>query len=135
MMFFHKAVGVEDVLRFIRPKLQAMLNNAKYGVDVEIKEHTKTRTTDQNRYLWAIYKNIVEFWNATGFIPDGLQLRFITSDFLHEYFKARFDLKTTTKMSTAEFTKYTDGIQQLMIEQTKGAYEPIYPENTFQELY
>lgn len=65
---------------------------------------------------------------------DGLKLRFLSSEFLHEYFKARFDLKTTTKLSTAEFMNYTDSIQNLMLEQTFGHYDPIYPEERFQEF-
>ncbi len=133
-MFFHKSANINGILELIRPKLAAVLSDASYGVDVEIKNHVRTRSTEQNRYLFAIYKHIVEFWRETGFAPDGLRLRFITSDFLHEYFKARFDLKTTTKMSTAEFMNYTDGIQNLMIEQTKGAYDPIYPEERYQEF-
>ncbi len=134
-MFFHKSASIDGILELIKPKLAAVLNNASYGIDIDIKNHVKTRSIEQNRYLWGIYKHIVEFWNETGFVPDGLKLRFITSDFLHEYFKARFDLKTTTKMSTAEFMNYTDGIQQLMLEQTKGVYEPIYPDEHYQEFY
>lgn len=133
-MFFHKSANINGILELIRPKLAAVLSDASYGIDIEIKNHVRTRSTEQNRYLFAIYKHIVEFWRETGFTPDGLHLRFITSDFLHEYFKARFDLKTTTKMSTSEFMNYTDGIQNLMIEQTKGAYDPIYPEERYQEF-
>lgn len=133
-MFFSKGADINGILELIKPKLAVVLNNANFGIDIDIKNHSKTRSTEQNRYLWSIYKHIVDFWVDTGFIIDGLKLKFINSDFLHEYFKARFDLKTTTKMSTAEFMQYTDGIQNLMIEQTKGTYDPIYPENHYQEF-
>ena len=121
-MFFHKAADIDGILKYIRPKLEAILQNSKYGVDIEIKKHSHPRSLKQNKYLWAIYKHIVEFWESTGFIVDNLPLRFVTSDFLHEYFKNRFDHRTTTKMTTAEFMNYTDSIQNLIIEQSKGEY-------------
>lgn len=37
-------------------------------------------------------------------------------------------------MDTAEFMNYTDSIQNLMLEQTFGHYDPIYPEERFQEF-
>ena len=131
-MYFPVGSDINGILRFIAPKLQAVLNGAKYGVDIDIKNHVRNRTLEQNRYLYAIYKHIVEFCEQYKFMPDNLNIRFINSDFLHEYFKARFDVKTTKKMSTKEFTEYTDKIQLLMIEQTKGLYDPIYPEDRFQ---
>ncbi len=119
-MFFHKAANIDGILLFIRPKLEATLNSSKYGIDIEIKKHSQTRSLEQNKYLWAIYDHIVKFWKSTGFIVDNLPLRFVTSNFLHEYFKNRFDHRTTTKMTTAEFMNYTDSIQNLIIEQSKG---------------
>lgn len=133
-MFFHKSANADGILTLIKPKLEAVLSNAKYGIDIEIKNHAKTRSLEQNKYLWAIYKHIVEFWESTGFIVDNLPLRFVTSDFLHEYFKNRFDHRTTTKMTTAEFMNYTDSIQNLIIEQSKGEYDPIYPDGNYQEF-
>lgn len=130
-MFFHKAADIDGILRFIRPKLAAILNSCKYGIDIEIKEKKKGRSTDQNRYLWAIYNNIVEFYYQTGFIVDELPLRFINSDILHEYFKARFDVKSTAKLSTIDFMNYTDRIQNLITEQSKGEYNPIYPDDSY----
>lgn len=133
-MFFHKSADINGILEHIKPKLVAVLSNATYGIDIDIKNHARIRSSEQNRYLFAIYKHIVEFWQDTGFIVDRLPLRFVTSDFLHAYFKSRFDLKTTTKLSTTEFMNYADSIQNLMIEQTKGAYDPIYPEERYQEF-
>jgi hypothetical protein len=63
---------------------------------------------------------------------DDLPLKFVTKDFLHEYFKLRFDVKTTKAMSTKEFAEYVDKIQLFMINQTNGIYEPIYPEDRYQ---
>jgi hypothetical protein len=132
-MYFPVGSDINGILAFITPKLKAVLNSAKYGVDVDIKNHIKNRTLEQNKYLYAIYKHIVEFHQEHDtFMIDNLPLKFISSDFLHAYFKARFDVKTTTKMSTIEFTEYTDKIQLLMINQTNGIYDPIYPEDRYQ---
>jgi hypothetical protein len=129
-MYFPKSADPKGIINFIYPKVCEVLNNSKYGIEIEVKEKKKKRSLEQNKYLFAIYKNIVEFWYATGFIVDSLPLKYITSDFIHEYFKNRFNLKTTTKLSAIEFSQYVDGIQNLMVEQTKGDYEPIYPDNT-----
>ena len=131
-MFFPQGATADNILNMIKPKLEAVINGAQYGVDVDIKKHTRKRSLEQNAYLWGIYGHIVKFYDDTGFVPDNLPVKFINSDFLHEYFKSRFDIKTTTKMSTAEFASYTDKIQHLMLEQTGGEYDPIYPEQTYQ---
>ncbi len=131
-MFFHKSADINGILELIKPKLTCILSNCKWGIDVTITEHQKNRSLEQNKYMWAVYKHIFKFWEETGFIIDNLPLKKICSNFLHEYFKARFDLKTTTNLSTTEFIAYLDGIQQLMIEQTQGHYDPIYPEERFQ---
>lgn len=131
-MYFPQGATADNILFVIKPKLEATLNSAQHGVDVDIKKHIRRRSLEQNAYLWGIYSNIVKFYDQTGFIPDNLPVKFINSDFLHEYFKMRFDVKTTTKMSTADFAKYTDQIQKLMLEQSKGEYDPIYPETAEQ---
>lgn len=131
-MYFPQGATADNILSMIKPKLEATLNGAQHGVDIDIKKHIKKRSLEQNAYLWGIYSNIVKFYEQTGFIPDNLPVKFINSDFLHEYFKMRFDVKTTTKLSTADFARYTDQIQNMMLEQSSGEYEPIYPEQTYQ---
>lgn len=81
-MFFHKSANAEGILTLIKPKLEVVLSNAKYGIDIEIKNHAKSRSLEQNNYLWAIYSHIVKFWQDTGFIPDGLRLTAFTRPIL-----------------------------------------------------
>lgn len=138
-MFFPQGATADNILFMIKPKLEALINGSAHGVDIEMRKHIKKRTKNQNDYLWAIYKNIVEFNKQAGlsaenggYLPDHLMLKFINSKFLHLYLKARFDIETTTKLTTTEFAQYTDSIQNLMVEQSKGAYDPIYPETTEQ---
>ena len=133
-MYFTQFADVDGIIRMIRPKISALIANSPRGITIDVKKTQRNRTTEQNRYLFAIYKHIVEFYNQTGFIPDNLPINGINSDFLHQYFKARFDVKETKNMNTVEFCAYTDKIQLLMIEQTKGEYDPIYPEEPFQTM-
>lgn len=133
-MYFAQYADADGICKLIKPKIAALLANSTNGISIDIKKYQRNRTTEQNRYLWAIYKHITEFTAQTGFMPDGLNLKFINSDFLHEYFKARFDVKETKKLSTTKFCTYTDNIQNLMIEQSKGEYDPIYPKQPFQTM-
>lgn len=133
-MYIPASANISGILAYLKPTIEAVMNSSSLGIDVEIKPHRKKRTLPQNDFLWAIYQHIVDFWNETGFTPDNIQVRFINSDFLHEYFKARFDVKTTTKMTTSDFSNYVDKIQLLMTEQTSGEYQPIYPESTYQTM-
>lgn len=133
-MNFPKSANIDGILAFIRPTIEQVLNSAKYGITIDVRPQVRRRSLEQNSYLWSVYSNIVKFWESTGFMPDGLKLNYINSDFLHEYFKARFDIKTTTKLTTAEFCEYTDKIQHLMTEQSKGNYDPIYPDQPLQEI-
>lgn len=133
-MYFSQYADVDGIIRMIRPKISALIANSPRGITIDVKKTQRNRTTEQNRYLFAIYKHIVEFYNQTGFIPDNLPINGINSDFLHQYFKARFDVKETKNMNTVDFCGYTDKIQLLMTEQTKGEYDPIYPEQPFQTM-
>jgi hypothetical protein len=133
-MYFAQFADVDGIIRMIRPKISALIANSPRGITIDVKKAQRNRTTEQNRYLFAIYRHIVEFYEQTGFIPDNLPINGINSDFLHQYFKARFDVKETKNMNTVDFCGYTDKIQLLMIEQTKGEYDPIYPEEPFQTM-
>lgn len=130
-MYFSQFADVDGIINLIRPKISALIANSPKGIQIDVKKQQRNRTTEQNRYLFAIYKHIVEFYEQTGFIPDNLPVNNITTDFLHQYFKARFDVKASSAMNTVDFCGYTYKIQRLMIEQTKGEYDPIYPDAPF----
>lgn len=130
-MYFSQYADVDGIINLIKPKISALITNSPRGITIDVKKVQRNRTNEQNRYLWAIYKHIVEFYEQTGFIPDNLPVKRINSDFLHEYFKASFDVPETKKLNTVDFCDYADKIQRLMIEQTKGEYDPIYPDAPF----
>lgn len=134
-MYFAPYLTADEIAGLIKPKIKALLAGNNRGIVVDIKKQVRTRTQRQNKYLWAIYKNIIEFNDHAGlgkdnggYLPDHLMLNFINSDFLHEYFKARFDIKESKKLSTAEFSEYCDKIQLLMTEQSDGEYDAIFPD-------
>lgn len=112
--------------RSLRQQAELLLEKNK-GIDVSIKEHKNKRTLEQNAWLFAVYKHIVDFYNETGFFLDNIRLRFCNTDLVHEYCKARYGIRTTTKLSTKEIGEYIEAIQRDLIEQTRGEYEPIYP--------
>jgi hypothetical protein len=97
---------------------------------IEIAEHKRKRSDDQNRYLWgAVYPSIL---NA-----GAEQLRGWTAEDLHEFFlgeiygweviegfgrKRMKPVRRSSKMNTAEFAEYVSRIQQRMAE--LGIYVP-----------
>ena len=120
--------NIYQCLRSLQQQAELLLKSCN-GLDITIKEHKNKRTLPQNDWLWAVYKNIVDFYNETGFFLDGIVLKFCNTDLVHEYCKCRYGIKTTTKLSTKEIGDYIETIQRDMIEQSNGIYEPIFPEN------
>ena len=128
-MFFRKSANKSEIMQVISKKIAEILPVANNGIDVIIRKHERIRSSQQNNLLWAVYNNITQFFLETGFIIDRLPLLYLNNEFLHEYFKARFNVKTTTQLTTKEFMDYVDKIQYEMVEQSKGNYEPIIPDD------
>ena len=119
---------IEKVFTDLKKQASLMLCKVD-GLDITIKEHKKIRSLLQNNSLWALYENILDFWKETGFFIDNLNFRFLTTEIIHEYIKIRFNLKTTTRLSTKEFCQFFDAIQQEWVEQSNGFYEPMLLED------
>lgn len=115
-------------LNAIKKQAEVLLSLGKV-VEIGCAELKKTRTLQQNKYLFELYHHLLDFYSETGFMIDGLdkRVKFITKDLLHEYLKARFDVRTTTKMSTQDFSLFVDKIQNEWIEQSGGQYEYFMP--------
>ena len=115
-------------LNAIKKQAEVLLSLGKV-VEVSCVEVKKTRTIQQNKYLVELYQHVLDFYSETGFMIDELdkRVKFITKDLLHEYLKARFDVRTTTKMSTQDFSLFVDKIQNEWIEQSGGQYEYFMP--------
>jgi hypothetical protein len=138
-MYFPQATSPEMIQKYVIAQAAAMMPDAKYGLDIEICQHKKQRTYRQNQFLAAIIDHIVRFCQETGHCVDGLSSHAMRADLLREWFKGKYSVRTTTKLSTKEFAEYCDHIQQDMVEQTRGEYEPIIPDDqmwaTSEEMY
>lgn len=122
-MFFHKDTPLADIQKWIAIQTVAVYNATKNGIDIEIKPHKTKRSIEQNKFLFAILAEIVKFYNETGFMPQGCQSWMMRTDIQQFYWKSRFGIEHSSKLDTAEFTKFIDFIQQTMVEETGGEYE------------
>lgn len=125
-MRIYRLDDLGNSLKLVEKQARTILESGK-PVDVCCSVVKKHRTNQQNRYLFKLYEHLLEFYEQTGFMIDGLRFKFYTKDFLHEYLKARFDVGTTTKMTTEEFTNFVDKIQNEWMTQSGGEYEYFFP--------
>lgn len=132
-MFFQNIVPTDSITAWVGRQVDAMRAGLKYGFDIEIKPHKKTRTTQQNRFLMAVMQNIVRFYQDTGFIPDDLAPWVMRTDILKEYWKAKFGVMDTHKLDTQAFGEFIDKIQAEMVAQSGGEYEIITPPDNYLE--
>ena len=118
--------SLNQSFRALHTQAKTMLENGKV-VEVVVSEFKPKRTNAQNDFLWVLYKHLVDFYDNTGFVIDELDVMFLKSGFLHEYCKARFDVKSTAKLDRKAFCEYVDKIQFEMMTQSKGNYEYLIP--------
>lgn len=123
LMFFHKDIPYKEIQNWITIQLPSVYQASKNGIDIEIKPHKQQRSNEQNKFLMAILCQLVKFHNETGFMPQGCDRWMMRTDILKEYYKARYGVEHTHKLSTAEFTKFIDFIQQSLVEESQGEWE------------
>lgn len=113
-----------------RFKTQAEIMLEYNPIKIEFEVYRQTRTLQQNKYMWSVFQHISDFYQETGFMPDGLEkhLKFVNKDVLKVWFCAKYDIRHTSTTNTKEMVDFIDKVQADMIQQTKGEYEPIYPE-------
>lgn len=126
-MFFAKQVSIENIIKWCQIQVTASMNASKYGVDVEIKQHKKQRTYLQNRYFMSVLQAMIRFYKETGFKPYNLDDWAMDTDVLKVFWKKRFGIEYTSKLSTKEFGEFVDNIQMEMVEISGGNYEMIIP--------
>ena len=130
-MFFNTTVSKEQVMRWVDTQLGGVLPVAKDGIDVDIKPHKTPRSNAQNRFLMAILVALVRFYHETGFMPQGLSPWAMRTDILKEYYKARFGVVSTAKLSTKAFGEFVDSIQLELVEQTCGEWQILQPDSAY----
>jgi len=82
--------------------------------DIDVKPHVKSRSTSQNRLMW-MWLNLIS--KETGNDPDDLhnlfKIKFLGTEEKTLYGTKMEIPKSTTKLSTKEFTNYLDRIENL----------------------
>lgn len=129
-MYFPKNTPLLEIQNWVTTQYAAICNfNGGYSVEIRPCRHT--RTNEQNRFLMAILAQMVRFYENTGFRPAGLQAWAMRTDILKEYWKARLGVASTAKLSTADFAKFVDGIQNHMVVETNGEWEVLEPDSAY----
>lgn len=84
-------------------KLNSHLTGLKDGdYSVEVKRYNKNRTVPQNRLLWDVYNQISE---QTGYETEEIH-SMMGQKFLMDHTKKIPFVKSTTKLTTAEFSEF-----------------------------
>lgn len=130
-MYFAPGTSLESIVGWISKQYRAVSTSAPHGLDVELKAHKRQRSNEQNRFLMAIMVAMVRFYHETGFIPKGLSPWAMRTDILKEYWKYRAGVVATHKLSTADFGKFVDFIQQTLVQETEGQWEVLEPDSAY----
>lgn len=130
-MFFNSNTPLEVIKNWVDAQLYGIYSIADKGIDIEIKPHKQPRSNEQNRFLMVIMGALVKFYHETGFMPAGCQAWMMRTDIQKEYWKARFGIVSTAKLSTAEFTQFIDNIQRQLVEETQGEWEIITTDSAY----
>lgn len=111
---------------------EAMLGFGK-PVKITVELAKKLRSKEQNRFMWAVFQHIADFYLDTGFMPDGLQskIQFFNKDVAKTWFSAKYGYKHTSLLNTKDMSEFLEAVQRDMLEQSQGEYTPIYPEDIY----
>lgn len=130
-MFFKANTSSLDILRWFQTQLSIVNSIAKNGIDVEVKPHKQIRSNEQNRFLMVVLRELVHFYHETGYMPPECKKWHMRVDILKEYWKDRFGIEHTSKLSTKEFTDFIDGIQRELVEDTCGEWEILTTDSAY----
>lgn len=91
---------------------------ALYGVyEVVIKPYKKDRSAAQNRLMWEYITTLADYTgNSKDDMHEILKLRFLGSETITALGYKIERPRSTTKLTTAEFTDYLDKIDALAIQ-------------------
>lgn len=123
--------NINDACVWCGRQLAAIKEIAKDGFDIDIKPHRKQRTVQQNRFFMAIMVALVRFYNETGFMPEGCQPWMMRTDIQKEYWKYRAGIKSTSKLSAADFGKLCDFVQNTLVIETQGEWQTLEPDSAY----
>lgn len=121
---------LSEYLAHIKQQAESMIGFGK-SVKITMELARKLRSQEQNRYMWAVFENIAMFYYNTGFMPDGLRIKYFNKDVAKVYFCAKYDIQHTSMIDTKKMCDFLDNVQRDMLEQSQGEYNPIYPEEIY----
>lgn len=126
---------IEELNEFIEKAIFQAKSIISFGKEVKMtcEIYRKKRSMKQNRYMWAVFENISNFYKDTGFMPDNLEkrLKFFNKDIAKTWYCAKFGIMHTSLLNTKEMVEFLDKVQFEMIEQSSGEYQPIYPDEAW----
>lgn len=130
-MFFGNYVTKERIQGWFDNQLTAVMQCAPNGLDIEIKPHKKQRTNQQNRFFMAILVALVRFYNETGFMPEGCKPWMMRVTVQKEYWKDRWGVVSSSKLSASDFGKLCDFVQDTLVIETQGEWEVLEPDSAY----
>lgn len=130
-MFFNSNTSLEQIKHWIDSQLSAVKPIAKNGLDIEIKPHKTQRTNEQNRFLSVIITAQIRMFHDTGFMASGLEPWMHQQEILRFYWKARYGIERSSKLSTKAFGEFIDFIQKTLTEESGGNWEILTPDTAY----
>lgn len=110
----------ERVFTALYRQAKMLLNNGK-KLTLELAEHKKKRTNDQNAFYWLFNGQLADFLNNSGLSYGEYQIPY-TAEIIHDIQKKLYGIKTTTKMSVGEFCEYMNKLLIFWQEKTNGEF-------------
>ena len=82
--------------------------------EYEIKEYKRTRSSDQNRYYWSLLWIVAdEIWTDANDVHEKMRMKFL---YVNESGKQLAYCKSTSKLTTKEFSDYIENIRLFMAD-------------------
>lgn len=132
-MFFKQDAPLEQVTDWVRTQVSAVQPTAKNGIDIVIKPHKSLRSMQQNRFFSVIIIAQIRMFHETGFMASGLKPWMHQQEILRFYWKARYGIEHSSKLSTKAFGEFIDFIQKTLVEESGGNWEILSPDSMYLE--
>lgn len=130
-MYFSHNASLEQMHKWFDGQLLAVYQIAKDGLDIEIKPHRNKRSNQQNRFLSAIIVAQIRMFHETGFMAEGLKPWMHQQEILRVYWKARYGIEHSSRLSTKAFGEFIDFIQKTLVEESLGNWEILTPDSQY----
>lgn len=121
-MFCPSIEKLAPIFRSEYERAKILIQNSKFGIDIEVSKHQHKRSTEANNYYWLFNSELAEFLNDSGLSYGEHQIPY-TSELIHEINKKLFGVKSTAKMSVSDFCQYMNKLLLYWQEKTNGEFQ------------